>query len=169
VATKNTNRITKRKTHPKDVDYVGYLRPEGALRNNPTSKAWRETLAEKILEFGMKDDTLEIMEFCFQNRILWKTLSDWRKKYPELQDAWDEAKLMIAARRRKGTIKKEYSGEYAYRDLHLYDPEWKEVNKYHAALKNQDFNLGNVLQYFAQKPEVTGKEELAKQVGEVHE
>ncbi len=102
----------------------------------PEKAQWRERLRYTMLIWCDNKDALEIDQFCIEYNIPRRTLYSWRDKYPDIKETIDDVKLIIASRRRVYAMTKKVDGAYAYRNLHQYDPEWHEVNKYHMDLKN---------------------------------
>jgi hypothetical protein len=116
-----------------------------------------------------EEDVLEIMQFCKKYRIPYNTLNNLVRKYPDIADAFREMKLYIASRRRVGSMTKKYDRESCHRDLHRYDPEWKEVDKYHADMKTEDDKRAHTFNITVNKPEITTPEMLKIEVDKTKE
>lgn len=104
----------------------------------PEKDDWRKRLIYTMFVWAEKEGSLELEQFCLQYRLSRKTLYEWREKYTDIKDAVDEVKLILGSRRRIGAMTKKYDGNIVFRDMHRYDPEWVEVNKYWADLKKGD-------------------------------
>lgn len=84
-----------------------------------------------LYHWAEQDDSLELTQFLLKYKIPRNTFAQWRRKYPELQDAVDEAKHIIAMRRRLGALNGKYDKDMILKDMHLYDTDWDEhVNRY---------------------------------------
>jgi|SRR5579872_4741339 len=112
----------------------------------PEKAQWRERLRYTMLIWCDNKDALEIDQFCIEYNIPRRTLYSWRDKYPDIKETIDDVKLIIASRRRVYAMTKNIDGVYAHKNLHLYDPEWHEVNKYHADLKKPEENRNQSFQ-----------------------
>lgn len=100
----------------------------------PEKADWRKRVVHTLFEWSKRPDTLLIEEFCMEYGILRRTLNRWAEKYDDIGEALENAKIFIGARRRRGAIRNELNGMFAYRDMHMYDKEWEKVNAYHAKL-----------------------------------
>lgn len=129
--------ITNPEAGDKECTYALYL-SEAAFRFFPDKDKWRERLILSLYEWAYKDSSYEMMGFCMEKAIPRRTLADWVSKFPDISDAYSEAKLMIATRRRTGALLRKLDKDVVFRDIHRYDPEENEVNQYHAALKKND-------------------------------
>lgn len=101
----------------------------------PDKDEWRKRLINTMYEWAQSDDALEITQFCFEWKMRRQLLYEWRDKYPDIKEAMNEIKLYLGIRRRNGALLKRFDKDMALRDMHCYDPEWHEINKYHADLK----------------------------------
>lgn len=124
---------------PKDCSYLEYLKEE-SFRFFPGKQEWRKRVAASLYSFPEEKDefkmhVVEVMQFCELYKIPYTTLLNWVSHYDDIRAAYTYMKLRLASRRRVGALHRRYDKDVVFRDLHLYDPEWDEVNKYHAALK----------------------------------
>lgn len=104
----------------------------------PEKDNWRKRLIFTLEKWVEKDSSVELQQFYEEYKIPRLTVNDWRNKYKEVGEAFDRAKLTIASRRRMGALTKKYDKDMVLRDIHRYDDEWLEINKYHADLKKQE-------------------------------
>lgn len=102
----------------------------------PDKAEWRKRLIYTMLMWAEKEGSLELEQFYLQHKISRKTLYEWREKYEDIKEAIDEVKLILGSRRRIGAMTRKYDSKVVFKDMHRYDPEWLEINKYWAALKD---------------------------------
>ncbi len=133
----------------------------------PEKNDWRNRFIYTLLEWASKDDSLEITDFALEMKMRRMTINDWTHKYPDIKEAYDQAKLMIGSRRRKGSMLKKLDGSYAYKDMHKYDPEWLEINKYHSDMKKEEEKQAHTFIISDAKPRIVSKEEMLGVVEEV--
>lgn len=146
--------ITNPKAGDKECTYALYL-SEAAFRFFPDKDKWRERLIVSLYEWAFKEDSYEMMGFCMQNAIPRSTLADWCSKYDDIAKAYNEAKLILATRRRTGALTRKLDKDVVFRDIHRYDPEWLEIDKYHADLKKNETNTDrNITVVIPQMPSV---------------
>lgn len=105
---------------------------------DPKKEKWRQQLIASMFEFFQDESKVELEQFCFEYKLSRKVLYKWRQRYPDLEEAVDEIKLLLASRRRVGALKRQYDKEVVMKDLHTYDPEWLLVNKYWSELKKSE-------------------------------
>jgi len=108
----------------------------------PGKEEWRKRLIYTLFKWSVRrkedengDEALDLKQFCNEFKINKRSLDRWRNEYPDLEECVNQVKLVLASRRQIGSIKRRYDKEACYKDMHKYDPEWDEINKYHAALK----------------------------------
>lgn len=130
----------------------------------PERDAWRKRVITSLDKWAEKEDSLEMQQFLAEYKIPKLTMVEWRKNYKDIVEAWDRAKDALGSRRRIGALKKVYDREVVFRDLHLYDPDWDAVNRYHAALKKEETQEPTSFTIIMNRPEVTkpieGKNEV---------
>lgn len=129
----------------------------------PSKHDWRQRFIYTLLEWARKDDSLEITDFAIEMKMRRTTLYRWADEYPDLKDALDFARLMIGSRRRKGAMQKKLDGTYAYRDMHMYDPEWHAINKYHSDMKTEEAKQSHTFIISDAKPRIVSKEEMLEE------
>ena len=126
----------------------------------PEKDAWRQRLIYTLLKWSEKSDSLEILQFCMKYKIPYTTLKEWVGKYPEVKEAYNNMKLSLACHRRLGSMTKKLDGAYAYKDMHLYDPEWHAINKYHSDMKKDEEKQAHTFIISDLKPRIVSKEEM---------
>ena len=132
----------------------------------PQKDDWRKRFIYTFIEWASKDDSLEIMDFYVEMKMYRTTVYDWANKYPDVKDALDYVRLMLAARRRKGALLRKYDKDMALRDMHMLDPEWLTINKYHSDMKTEEAKQSYAFIINDAKPKIVSKEEMMKQVEE---
>lgn len=126
----------------------------------PGKDEWRQRLIYTMLKWSEKQTSLEIMQFCMEYKIPRRTLKEWVDKYPEVKEAYDDMKLVLACHRRVGTMNKKLDGAYAYKDMHIYDPEWHTINKYHSDMRKDEEKQAHTFIISNAKPRIISKEEI---------
>jgi hypothetical protein len=132
----------------------------------PGKDEWRERLIYTMLKWSEKTTSLEIMQFCIEYKIPRRTLREWIDKYPEVKEAYEDVTLAIACHRRIGSMNKKLDGAYAYKDMHVYDPEWHAVNKYHSDMRTEEAKQSHTFVINDAKPRIVSKEEMLSEVEE---
>jgi len=126
----------------------------------PEKLDWRNRFIYTLLEWASQEDSLEITDFALEMKMRRMTIYDWSNKYPEIKDALDQARLMIASRRKKGALTKKFDKDVVFKDLHKYDPEWLEINKYHSEMKTEESKQSHTFIISDAKPRIVSKEEM---------
>ena len=150
------------------TDFTSYMEPESIMMN-PGKDDWRKRLTNTMLIWCETEKPLEIMEFCIKYRIPYTTLREWVNKYPDIAKIYNEVKLQIACYRRTGCMRKQLDANSAYRDMHILDPEWHNINKYNADLKKEEAHQAHTFIINMEKPPITGPEELKLEVDRTRE
>jgi len=139
--------------------WIDFLDKE-TLSLYPGKDDWRQRLIYTMLKWSEKPTSLELMQFCMEYKIPRTTLKEWVNKYPEVKEAYDNIKLIIACHRRVGTMNKKLDGAYAYKDMHIYDPEWHAINKYHSDMRKDEEKQAHTFIISNEKPRIVSKQEM---------
>jgi hypothetical protein len=128
----------------------------------PGKDDWRKRLINTLLIWSERPASLELMQFCIEFKIPRSTLWEWVDKYPDIKAAYENAKLAVACHRRIGSMNKKLDGAYAYKDMHLYDPEWHAINKYHSDMRKEEEKQAHTFIINDAKPRIVTKEEMTE-------
>ncbi len=139
--------------------WMDFLNKE-SLSMYPGKDEWRQRLIYTMHKWSEKSSSLEVMQFCMEYKIPYRTLKEWVAKYPEIKEAYDDVKLAVACHRRLGSMNKKLDGAYAYKDMHIYDPEWHEINKYHSDMKKDEEKQAHTFIISDAKPRIISKEDM---------
>lgn len=124
-----------------------------SMRMHPVTQAFIEDLCKELVAWALDDELkrfkqpLMIAQFYTRHGIPRRTFYKWCKDFPQLDEAYEFAKEVMAARRETGAIIKEYdTSTIAFMQPH-YSPEWKDMLEYKAELKakHESQSQGNVL------------------------
>ena len=126
----------------------------------PGKEEWRERLIHAMYAWAEKEESLVMSDFTCQMRIAYMTFSDWLDKYPDIKNAWIQAKYIVGNRLKRGILTKTFDKEVVFKDLHKYDPEWHEINVYQANLKVEHDRQPTTFIINTAKPDITSREEL---------
>src|SRR5436190_9762013 len=97
----------------KDHQWYDYM-SDNSLVYFPEKADFRNRVIYSLYEWFDNPESIEIMQFCIDYKIKYTTLQEWRNRFPEIQEAWQDVKRMIACRRRVGAMKRKLDGVYAY-------------------------------------------------------
>lgn len=126
----------------------------------PEKDDWRKRFIVTLLEWASKDDSLEITDFPIEMKMHRSLFYSWVARWPDIKEAFDQAKLMLASRRKKGALTRKFDKDVVFKDLHKYDPEWHEINKYHSDMKKEEDKQAHTFIINDAKPRIVSKEEL---------
>lgn len=133
---------------------------DSVLSLYPSKDQWRQQFIGMFFQWAEKEDSLDIVQFSSSIKLRRCTLYDWANKYADVKEALDEVKLILAGRRRVGAMTRKYDKDAVYKDMHRYDPEWLEVNRYHADLKKEEDKQPTTFVINMPKPTVVSAEEM---------
>ncbi len=161
MAAKASNPSMEIKSISKDCGWMDYLQPD-SFRFFPSKEEWRKRIIFSMYEFLDELDEkgrvpIDTMQYCRRYKIPYNTLLFWAKKHDDIGKAYTDMKLFLAANRRLGTMHKELDKDAVYKDQHKYDPEWDAINKYHAALKNEEGATQGIQTVYLREVASTGK------------
>lgn len=126
----------------------------------PGRDEWRKRLIFTMLKWSEKSTSLEVLQFCMEYKIPYRSLKEWVDKYQDVKDAYEDVKLSLACHRRVGSMNKKLDGNYAYKDMHMYDPEWFAINKYHSDMKKDEDKQAHTFIINDAKPRIISKREM---------
>lgn len=101
----------------------------------PMKPEWREKFCLTIKDWSKRENSWELMQFLFEYDIPRRTFYNWKDNYPEVEEAIEEASLMLASKRRLAAT---FGGADKYmvlRDLYRYDSEERENDLYQKEMK----------------------------------
>lgn len=116
---------------------MSYIKDQSFLYN-PEKLDWRNRLIYTLFSWASLDTSLDIVQFCMEYKMHRRTLYKWSTAYNDIKEALDDIKVILGCRRRIGALTRRFDKDVAFKDMHMYDPEWLEINKYHAALKKEE-------------------------------
>jgi hypothetical protein len=134
---------------------------EDAFMMFPGKDDWRKRFMYTLLEWASKEDSLEITDFAIAMKMRRRTLYKWAEEYEDIKDALDNARLIIGSRRRKGALTRKFDKDVAFKDMHKYDPEWIEINKYHSEMRKDEDKQAHTFIINDIKPRIVTKEEMS--------
>lgn len=110
-----------------------------SLEINPKNEEWRARFCDKLIEYSLDPKSNHMKGFCVKNRIAVRTMEELVKRWPDIKEAWLDAKEFLGSHRYNSVWEKEGEKDLFFRDQHRYDADWhKEVNEYNAQLKKDD-------------------------------
>lgn len=108
------------------------------LSYNNYDKSYAERIELTLRLWVEEPDSLSIVQFCAEYKIDYDHLKTMTDKFDFLQQTLKDIKRVLGERRKMGALKKIYHADTAFRDIHLYDPDWaKDVDKYHDDRKKE--------------------------------
>ena len=113
-----------------------------------------------LLQWAEREDSLDITDFPLEMKMHRSLFYDWVRRFPDIKDAFETAKLMLASRRKKGALTRKFDKDVVFKDLHKYDSEWLEINKYHSDMKKDEEKQAHTFIISDSKPRIVSKEEL---------
>lgn len=158
--TNTTTQITPLTMNRTWVDYI----KNDTFLFFPEKDEWRQRFIYTLLSWAEREDSLEVNEFIFLMKIRRALLFEWCEKYQDIKQAYDLAKLMIGTRRKKGALNRKFDKDVVRWDIHKYDPEWLEINKYHSDMKKDEEKQSHTFNVNLGKPAVGTKEELHRKI-----
>lgn len=127
-----------------------------SLLYNPTKEDWRKQVIHTMYQFFNDPEYLYIEEFCMHYKIPFATFYRWCDTYDDIKKAKEECMRRVALYRKRVVGK--YNPMTLFRDLHVYEPSWIAVEKFHADLKKAEDNIKGGIVY-VHAHEILGKKE----------
>ena len=125
----------RKKTEPVKKTMLYY----SSWREHGLSEEFVRTLERDLLEWALNDpDALVIGDFYSERGFHKSRWYDWIKKYPNLGNAWDVAKALIAGRREKGALQNTLNAAVVIKWQALYDDEVLKLEERRALLRSQE-------------------------------
>jgi hypothetical protein len=135
---------------------------DSAFMMFPERDDWRKRFIYTMLEWASREDSLEITDFAIEMKMHRSMLYRWIGKWQDIKESFEIAKLMIASRRKKGALTRKFDKDVVFKDLHKYDSEWLEVNKYHSDMKKEEEKQSHTFIINDSKPRIVTREEMNK-------
>lgn len=134
--------VKKSNLTPRDVlmakSWTRSIRHEKEMLNIMSTQELKNMVIDWMLDWVKKPDALTVVDFCSEHKIPRSTLYLWATKDEEFNSIFTNVKLELANKLYKGALKKELDREVAFKPLHTLDPEYLDINRYHASLKKEE-------------------------------
>ena len=112
-------------------------------------KTFVERLCDELYEWGKRRTSINLLDFYHSWGMPKQTFHDYMNKHADIKFIHEIVKEMIGSRREKLAMFKKYecNEKTIHRTLHLYHPDWKQVNE-----EEKDFKLSLSKDEQNQKP-----------------
>jgi len=109
-------------------------------RTVPVTMEYIAMLAQELVKFGDKADSIKMAQFYNPLGIERKTFYDWVARYENLRSSYLHARESIGIRREINIINKagDYNSAPTMYMMHKYDPEWDEADRRWTDLKKPE-------------------------------
>lgn len=110
-------------------------------------------LAQSYIEWAKQDEAWDIIQFCSAISIPRSTWYYWCNQHPELKQASEMVKDLIAERRQRKMTFKEYNvdSKVVMNTMRLYHHDWKETYDEDQAHKKEQSAATELLEFFKGK------------------
>ena len=103
------------------------------------SEAFLETLINELFEWAdTNEGAIKLRPFFRKKKIFYEDVCYWRKKSKTFDQIYTEALAAIGDRREDRAFNLKANASIQMKTAHLYDPEWREVNRYHSDMKKDE-------------------------------
>ena len=147
---KITNK-TSTVSNPLAKTRTGYNEARDALswRSCGLDKTFVERLCDELYEWGKRGTSISLLDFYHSWGMPKQTFHDYMNKHADIKFIHEIVKEMIGSRREKLAMFKKYecNEKTIHRTLHLYHPDWMQVNE-----EEKDFKLSLSKDEQNQKP-----------------
>jgi len=170
---KTTKPIAKQNANKKDLSraevptspWIEEYRDCFGWKMIPVTQLFLEKFSADLVNWARLDDNAyRVTQFLGDKGVPRDTFYDWCKKHPIMEAARKQAMMFLADRREIGALKKQLDPKMVMFTQHLYDPEWKQADKYHADLKTDEDKRDVSYTVIYNKPTVQPKELLKEEV-----
>jgi hypothetical protein len=121
-------------------------------------------LGKEVIAWARNNpDAIKIGQFLEEKGIGRRSWNRWCENYPDLQEAYEHAKMIIGNRREFGALTRKYDSGYVSKTQITYCEDYKEALRETAAITNKELlNSGNrvvVIERYPDSPLVPHKKE----------
>lgn len=100
-------------------DYIGCF----GMKIKPVTEAFLERVAEELVEWAMKEDSIYLEDFCILKGFNIDVLYRWREKSINLKEAYKFAKMALGSKTYKGSL----YGKMKENTAHFLMPHYSEI------------------------------------------
>ena len=108
-----------------------------SFKQKPIAYSFLQNLAERLLDWAMKDSSLRIESFYMDLGIRQQDYYRFLDRCSELKDSHEMALNRIAIRRDTGALTKKFDSSWAARTQAAFDPEYRKARKFEAELTKE--------------------------------
>jgi hypothetical protein len=117
-----------------------------SFREYPTSDAYIEDKALRLLQWVEDKDTLIIGEFLEEIKCHPWTWAKWLKRSKILSEAYCYAKMCVGNHRERGALTRKLSEATILQSMPIYNEDWQELREWSARLRDikQEASVFNI-------------------------
>ena len=160
----NTNydsKKAKKEAKALENEWHGFMYPE-AHRLYPANDQMKERLIYVLLNWSQDENNVEMNKFFIEFRMSRITFRKWCIKHPDLMEAYQQAKINLAAHRRDGAMKRKYDSKAVYHDIALLDQDEIELMKLKQEFARKDEPTPSQIVINVPDPDVVTKNDMKK-------
>ena len=154
--TKNSGDGNNEFRYPNKYPYVALY------RLSPKSDEELANLANELLEWVERPDSIRYNDFAAMKRIPTGYMAELVRRSQYLADAVDVAKNIIGSRREKGGLYNEMNAGIVLAAAPIYDKSWKKMVEWKHSLRNKELDANQVKVIVIDK--ITEQSEQPKEV-----
>lgn len=119
-----------------------------------------------VQTINMDEDILMLEEVYLKKGVPHHAFYRWVEKFPVAKEAHTTAKRLLAVRREKGALKRQYDSNMVLKSLAMYNDDWKNIEEWRAGLREKEEagkgNITVVLDSIPSSPAVPPKKSQPK-------
>ena len=113
------------------------------VQTNPVTEAFIDNVCKRLLDYSRSVDALYIGCFIREMGIPHRTFYNWLNTWPQLAEAFEDAKINIGYGRMQGAAKRHFDKSIIMHGQFQFGDNWKKEDAYQAELrKNEEEYIG---------------------------
>lgn len=125
---------------------VDWKHPIYQWREKPVSETYIAKLAEELIEECVNNTKLyTIDQFLVKHNLISTTYERWCKKFEQLGEAHEFAKMVLGARRESGALENNLNASMVQYVMPHYSKTWRDMTEWRSSLKQQPENQGSTI------------------------
>jgi len=131
--------MRKKVTSQNTLSFYEQYRLNNFTNNRTITDSFIDELCDKLLEFASSSDGSKgFIRFLYSLGISYDSFKHWLVRYPQLQEVYQQAKLLVGEALQENALKRSYDVGLSRFILYNLDPQYLEIQKTLTSLKDKD-------------------------------
>lgn len=138
--------MKKKLSKKDDMTFYEQYKAKQFMNQRTLTDDFIDNLCSKLLEFAAASDGSKgFKRFLYSLGISFNSFKNWRVQYPQLEETYQQAKLLAGETLQENALKRKYEAGFSKFMLYNLDPQYLETQKSLLSLRDPDTNNKQII------------------------